>query len=256
MGLRLRQGATSGHHRRRHRPGRRWNTAGTGRLSARPVHHPLGRRGAPARRDRAGDGGSTRRPGAAPGCLQRLPAIGDPTSPPTAALRGGTRHRCHLRRRRPRQRCLLGPLLAPHRSFRLPSDRPGSGSPPGRGRAARRPGAGIGTVITGMALAGTSYGGVGPALSSMIGPEAPRDVRARVFGMASSATPVGVTRARSAVGCLPHGWGSRPRCPCVRAWPSAWPSSWCSARASPPAEERRPGHLERMRCGCGRRSRT
>src|SRR5579884_2844160 len=52
-------------------------------------------------------------------------------------------------------------------------------------------GPGPGAVVAGAALAGAFYGGVGPALSSMIGLETPRDVQARVFGLASSATSIG-----------------------------------------------------------------
>ena len=52
-------------------------------------------------------------------------------------------------------------------------------------------GPGVAAVVVAAALSGAFYGSLGPAMSSMIGLEAPAEVQARVFGFSSSALAIG-----------------------------------------------------------------
>jgi MFS transporter, DHA1 family, multidrug resistance protein len=52
-------------------------------------------------------------------------------------------------------------------------------------------GPGIVAIVAAVGVAGVFYGAIGPALSAMIGLEAPPQVQARVFGVSSSATAIG-----------------------------------------------------------------
>jgi MFS transporter, DHA1 family, multidrug resistance protein len=52
-------------------------------------------------------------------------------------------------------------------------------------------GSGVPAIVAGVTLAGAFYGALGPAISTMIGLEAPAEVQARVFGVSSSATALG-----------------------------------------------------------------
>jgi DHA1 family multidrug resistance protein-like MFS transporter len=68
-------------------------------------------------------------------------------------------------------------------------------------------GPGAAAAVAGAALAGLCYGSVGPALSSMIGLEAPAHVQARVFGLSFSAVAIGLATGPLVGGLIAAGTG-------------------------------------------------
>lgn len=71
-------------------------------------------------------------------------------------------------------------------------------------------GPGAAALVVGAALAGAFYGAAGPAVSSMIGLEAPASVQARVFGFSSSATAVGFALGPFGGGLVAARYGPPP----------------------------------------------
>lgn len=65
-------------------------------------------------------------------------------------------------------------------------------------------------VVVAVAVFGLFYGVVSPCLSSMIGLEAPVQVRARVFGISSSAYAIGLALGPSGTGALASRFGISP----------------------------------------------